>query len=156
MDIDDKNKTAIMDTVWPWKQTRNAAGKKQNNLQKGGWIQFAAMFFAASVFLFLFHHIFISIIIYFLSIVTLAGIFAFPVILRFFNAFGKITAELVGRLLTYLLLIPFYFLCFFPGRILLFVLGKDPMKRKFDRNSTSYWLDKKQTDEIDHYKVQYK
>ncbi len=128
---------------------------KNNTQEKSAWIQFGLMFSAALVFLLL-HRIVISIIIFSLSFIILIGIFIAPPVLRFFNKTGKILAELTGRLLTYLLLVPFYFLCFFPGRIILFMLGKDPMKRKFDRSNSTYWVEKKQTEEIDHYKVQYK
>jgi hypothetical protein len=153
MDINDKNKT--QDMVWQWDQPEIAANKEQNIHKKGAWVQFTLMFSVALVFL-LFHRIVISVIIFFLSFVILVGIFIAPPVLRFFNKAGKILAELTGRLLTYLLLVPFYFLCFFPGRIILFMLGKDPMKRKLDHSSSTYWVEKKQTEEIDHYKVQYK
>jgi hypothetical protein len=149
MDINDKNKAQVI--AWQWNQPGD---EKQNNPKKTAWIQFAVMISVASAFL-LFHHVVISIIIYFLSLIILIGIFAAPSVLRFFNKTGKISAELIGRLLTYLLLVPFYFICFLPGRIVLFMLGKDPMRRKFDRSSPTYWVEKQQTD-IDHYKVQYK
>ena len=144
-----------MDAVWPWKRAGNITDQRRGNRKRRDLIQFAVMFVAASSLLFVFHHVFLSAIIYFLSFMTLVGIFIYPRISRFFEISGKILTALIGRTLTCLLLVPFYYLCFFPGRVVLLVLRKDPMKRRLEDGSPTYWTEKKQSEDIDRYKVQY-
>jgi len=146
----------VVDVVWAWKEVSDKRKKEQCKARKRGLIQFSVMFFAASVVLFLFHHVLIGIVIYFLSFVLLAGIFVAPGILRFFDRFGKILSVLIGRFLTFIFLAPFYYLYFFPGRIILFILRKDPMRRQFGDGSESYWVERTEADDIEHYKVQYR
>jgi len=45
----------------------------------------------------------------------------------------------IGIILTWLLLVPFFYLCFIPGRIILLISGKDPLNRKFPTTNESYW-----------------
>jgi hypothetical protein len=41
--------------------------------------------------------------------------------------------------LTYLLLLPFYWICFVPARVILRLRGKDPMRRAFPAPDASCW-----------------
>ena len=45
----------------------------------------------------------------------------------------------LGQGLTWLLLVPFFFICFLPGRILLILTKRDPMKRAWDPSAPTYW-----------------
>lgn len=60
---------------------------------------------------------------------------AFAKVNQFFACLGRV----VGSLLTCLLLVPFFFLCFVPGRIVLWIARRDPMTRDWDSSSDSYW-----------------
>lgn len=50
----------------------------------------------------------------------------------------------VGIVMTWLTLVPFFWLCVVPGRLVLLALGKDPMRRKWEPTATSYWTAKQQ------------
>ena len=47
---------------------------------------------------------------------------------------------LVGQGLTWLVLVPFYFLVFVPARFFLMLRGRDPMERRFDEQASTYWV----------------
>lgn len=153
--MDDEKKTWVTSTVWPWKQAEDMSEKERAKPRKYALIQLVIMLVAASVFLFVFNRIFVSIIIYFLSFLMLLGILVAPRVLCVFDKLGKILAISISRLLTYLLLVPFYYLCFLPGRMVLSIIRKDPMNRQLHKDTT-YWIEKKQAEDIGHYKVQYK
>lgn len=55
----------------------------------------------------------------------------------------QVFAHGVGKALTVLLLTPFYYLVFFPGRIILALKGKDPMTRECPTSSESYFVTRK-------------
>lgn len=153
--MDEKN-IEVARTVWPWKQAENNAGRGREIPLKRVVVKFSIMFFIASALLFVFHHVVLSVIVYCLSFLVLVGGLFLPAIFRFFDRLGKFLAASIGRLLTYLLLVPFYYFCFLSSRIVLLMFRKDPMKRRFDHNTKTYWLKRQQSEDIEHYKVQYK
>lgn len=48
----------------------------------------------------------------------------------------------VGTLVTWLLLVPVWWLCFVPGRLAFALAGKDPLQRALRRDASTYWLPK--------------
>ncbi len=81
-----------------------------------------------------------------LTIVGLAGFFLMTAmfspgfVYKKIDPFLALFAHGTGILMTWLLLIPFFYLFFLPFR-LLFRLGKrDAMSRFFDNQATSYWV----------------
>lgn len=64
-------------------------------------------------------------------------------------------AHLVGLGLSWLLLVPFYYLCFVPGRIWLSIRGKDPMQRAFPTDEKSYWVPRPAVKTIAQYQKQH-
>jgi len=100
----------------------------------------------ATVMTLVWRHYTFGLLLYGLSaLVLISGLFIPPV----FNAldqFGRWLAKGVGIGLTWLLLTPFYFLCMWPGRLILLLIGRDPMQRRWQRQQDSYWTDRKPTD----------
>jgi len=79
---------------------------------------------------------------------ALAGIililgFVFPAAYRPVHAFGQTLGRLVGTGLTYLLLVPFFFLFFLPVAIWLRLRGRDPLSRKFRDRRWTYWISRR-------------
>lgn len=88
------------------------------------------------------------------AVVLVSGLFIPPV----FNAiekFGQLLGLWVGTGLTYALLVPFFYLIMFPGKIVLSIKGKDPMCRKFPSDEKSYWAPKKPVKDIHQYEKQF-
>ncbi len=50
-------------------------------------------------------------------------------------------AAILGAFNTKVLLGLLFFLCFTPVRVIITLLGKDPLKRKFEPSAKSYWED---------------
>lgn len=61
----------------------------------------------------------------------------------------------IGWAISMILLTAFYFLLLTPLGFLFRLLGRDPLCRKFDHDAKSYWLDRRQTDDLDRYFHQY-
>lgn len=61
----------------------------------------------------------------------------------------------IGWAISMILLTAFYFLLLTPLGFFFRLLGRDPLCRKFDSDVKSYWLDHRQTDNLDRYFHQY-
>jgi len=86
-------------------------------------------------------------------LVLIGGQFA-PPVYRGFKKLGGLLARGVGQGLTWLLLAPFFYICFTLGRILLVILRKDPLKRGFPAKDETYWVEHRPL-APDHYQRQY-
>ncbi|MBN2301342.1 MAG: hypothetical protein JXN60_02370, partial [Lentisphaerae bacterium] len=75
----------------------------------------------------------------------------YGVIKRQFLLLGKS----VGIGMSWLLLVPFFYICFPLGRLGFKLTGRDPMTRAFEPNTKSYWMPKKTIAGLEHYKRQY-
>ena len=64
-------------------------------------------------------------------------------------------ARLIGTAMTWLLLVPFFYLFFGIARLGLAIRGKDPMSRKWDKTKSSYWVDRPPVTDPAHYTRQY-
>lgn len=64
------------------------------------------------------------------------------------------SAQAVGRVLNWILLTPFFYLCFLPARLILMAKGKDPMTRKCPSSATTYWVPRP-VRRPDHFTRQY-
>ena len=72
------------------------------------------------------------------AFVLVSGLFIPPV----FAAIGRAAALVgvgAGVGLTWLLLVPFYYLVFAPARLMQRVTGRDPLNRKFPSDEPTYW-----------------
>ncbi|MBN2441937.1 MAG: hypothetical protein JXJ04_11340 [Spirochaetales bacterium] len=94
--------------------------------------------FGLFLILYLHHELFGSIIGGSGIIVLILGLFIPPAKKGLIRIQEKVI-KWVGIILTWLLLVPFYFLCFIPGRIILLLSGKDPLNRKFPDTGKSCW-----------------
>jgi len=146
----------VVEAIWQWRQQENMCSHTKSTYRKRSLLQFSIMLIIASLLFFLFHHIVFGIIIYSLSFLVLLCGFFIPTAFAAFDKLGRFLGTFVGRLLTYLLLVPFFYLCFFPGRLILNLLGKDPMKRNLEPSATTYWIEREDSKDTNYYKVQYK
>jgi len=75
-----------------------------------------------------------------------------------FNRIEKIGQELgrvVSVAITWILLVPMFYLVFVPGRLILKLNNIDPMCRQFPTNALTYWVPRKPVADVDNYKRQY-
>ena len=86
-----------------------------------------------------------------------AGLFSpgglYPAIRRVFDGFGRA----VGKVLTWVLLIPTYWLFFTPFHLFFRSGGRDAMARKLDKDASSYWIERSgEVPDPDSYERQFR
>jgi len=57
----------------------------------------------------------------------------------------------IGWAVSFVLLAAFYFLLLTPLGFLFRLMGRDPLRRKFDSTTESYWLTRRPPDKLDRY-----
>jgi len=101
------------------------------------------------------HHLIGPVIVWSLAgIVLLGGWFVPPVFIAI-ERFGATLAKWVAIILNYGLLVPFFYLCFVPGRLILKLQGIDPMDREFPSDKPSFWIPRKPVADIAQYRKQH-
>lgn len=61
----------------------------------------------------------------------------------------------VGIAVTWLLLLPVWWLCFVPGRLAFALAGKDPLQRQLSPQAQTYWLTRQAPASADHWQRQF-
>jgi len=75
-------------------------------------------------------------------VVLISGLF-FPSFFIRIEKLGKVLGTWMGIGVTWLLLVPLFYLVFFPGRLILLLMKKDPLDRKFPSPAKTCWSEKK-------------
>ena len=88
------------------------------------------------------------------SFVLVSGLFI-PPFWRGIEAFGQFLAKFVGTALTWGLLVPFFYLVFVPGRLMLKLKGKDPMQQAFPTDKETYWEPRPPVASVEQYRKQH-
>ena len=143
-----QNKSApqVPAAVWPWQTSAAASGVNRQSPRWRAVIQSIVIAAVATLMVMVFHHVRFGLFLYILSaIVLISGLFI-PLVFKMFECFGQTLAHWVGTGLTWLLLTIFFCLCVIPGRLILLVTGKDPMRRRREAALESYWISRKPAD----------
>ncbi len=133
----------VVSEVWPWREPRAAeptARDRARARRRRALLQASLAAAVATVMTAWRGHVWMGGVLYALSAWLAGSAFLAP---RAFDAFergGRALAAGVGQALTWALLVPFFFLCFAPGRLILRLAGRDPMKRRADADRPSYWM----------------
>lgn len=145
--------SAVSQAVWLWQEDKISSGQKKPPLV----MAFASLAFAWVIagFVYFFLHPAIAIIVICISsFVFFCGQFLPTVYGRLLTLFQKLSRS-VGFVMSWLLLVPFFYLCFGGGRLVLKITGKDPMKRGFDSRASSYWEKRKDPVGVGQYRKQF-
>ena len=143
----------VSQTVWPWQENKTSSNLKKPSLV----ISFSSLAFAwiIAVFFYYFNHPTMTVVVVCISsFVFFCGQFLPKVYSVIENLFQKLSGY-IGLTLTWLTLVPFFYLCFGGGRIIQKITGKDPMKRNIDNMATSYWSKRKNRFEAEQYRKQF-
>jgi hypothetical protein len=109
---------------------------------------------ATLLYLWLGHVIMPIIIVVLASLVLVGGLFV-PPIFDAFERFGVKLTYWVTLILNWGLLTPFFYLVFFPGRLVLKLKGKDPMDRVFPDPRPTLWVPRKPVANLNQYTKQH-
>lgn len=150
------NKSQSNQNAWTWKAVGDVPpAKGPMNIKVKATIQATATALIGwAVFHFL-HHRIVPIIIWSISGLVLIGGWFIPVVFHGIEHFGQWLAKWVTRILNWVLLVPFYFLCFLPGRIILKIRGIDPMDREFPSGRETFWIPRKPVTDMKQYRKQH-
>jgi hypothetical protein len=118
-------------------------------------VQILIMTMAGALVFFFFEHRLIGAVIWLLALALLLGFLFSPAIVRGFERFGAWLGRFVGTALTYILLVPMFYIVFTFGRIMITILGRDPLDRKWRPQADSYWEDRAKIESTAHFSRQY-
>ncbi|MEN8007622.1 MAG: hypothetical protein ABFS42_11440 [Candidatus Krumholzibacteriota bacterium] len=135
----------VMQATWNWQSREDAVpGGPAGQLRRGALIQAVVMgLIAAFLFFGLHHHLLARVIWALAGLVLILGL-VFPPAYRPIHTFGRWLGSVVGQGLTYLLLVPFFFLFFTPVSLILRLQGRDPLHRGFRDPQWTYWIARSQ------------
>jgi len=142
--------------IWPWRdsdnreRSDNPAARRKRALAESG-----VMLCVGLAILFLLGKRLAGTIVLVLAVsVFVSGLFV-PVVYNGFKKLGNLLASTVGVVLSWVLLAPFFYVCFTFGRIILVVSGNDPLHRKFPGDTKSYWVTRRVVSGLERYSRQY-
>lgn len=118
-------------------------------------IQAAVMVAIAALLFFVFHKSLLPACIAGLAILTLIGGWFIPPVFEAFEGIGRFLTKSVTLILTWGLLVPFFYLFFLPARIILTLRKVDPMTRRWEKDAASYWVNRQPVTDMHHYSRQY-
>ena len=148
-----KTSDRVMETVWPWE--RAAAVRPREQIARRAWLQAGILAaIGAGLFWGLHRETMAGVAWTMAALVGLSGLLA-PRVFKAIERLGRRLGQWVGIGLTYLLLVPFYFLVFVPAHAVLAFRGKDPMKRQFPSPDETCWTPKKTSANLNHYRKQF-
>jgi hypothetical protein len=109
---------------------------------------------ALLLFFWLHHELFAKVVITLAGVVLISGL-AVPPVFHAIERFGQWLGLIVARGLTWILLVPFFYLCFATGAFILKLRGKDPMCRECPSRKETYWVPRPPVTDMSHYRKQH-
>ena len=146
----------ISGSAWKWRYQRNQPAVSRQKPGMGKLIFHSIIAFTvAGLFAFIFRHVLFAGIVAGIGItILICGLFI-PKVYSAIERIVGIFAFSVGQFITWLLLVPFYYLCFLPARIILALSRRDPMKRAWNPSAPTYWDIKQDIQDKDRMTKQY-
>lgn len=139
---------------WQWNAPSDAQAP-ESSIRRRAAIQFGIMITIAVLLGALLHHRIMACVVLGLAfVVLLSGFFMAPVF-RGIERFGRMLATVVTVALTWLLLVPFFYIFFMPAGLILRLRGKDPLHRAWEQERQSYWIDRPAVSDSRYYTRQY-
>ena len=141
--------------TWAWR----AAGQVTEAPREAGTvrpalIQVAVMLVIVAILYHFEHMLIVKIVLVFATVSLVCGLFIPPAYRRI-EQFGQFLGVMVGSGLTWILLLPFFYICFTIGRLSQLIRGKDPLHRACPTDDATYWIDRQPITRDDYYKRQY-
>ncbi|MDO9542163.1 MAG: hypothetical protein Q7J98_07555 [Kiritimatiellia bacterium] len=144
--MNQKSSSEVSSVVWPWRTPAAISGVTRPSRRWRAVIQSVVIGAVATLMVMVFNHVRFGLFLYILSAVVLVSGLFIPPVFKMFERFGQTLGHWVGVGLTWFLLTVFFCLCMIPGRLILLVTGKDPMRRRREVPRESYWIARKPAD----------
>jgi len=143
----------VSQTVWPWLAPQETVKIERQKLSTA-LLMLAVAWTIAGLFLYWTYTGMSLFIIFFSSFVFFTSQFVPSLFVKIDAVFKKLSYY-IGLLTTWVTLVPFFYLCFTMVRLINLVKNVDPMTRKYDPESSSYWEDNKEKSGIESYRRQF-
>jgi len=143
----------VSKAVWHWQEMTGEAGKLSltkklvSVLGRCLLLALGGMFF-----LVFFKRLFPAYLIFSLATLILVSGFLLPALFLALVNLEKLLGIWIGRVLTYLMLVPLFYLFFVPAHLISIMSRKDPLNRKFPTDLKTYWVCRPPVSDIDYYK----
>ncbi len=130
-------------TTWNWREDaaeRTGDQGSRGSLLRRALLQSAIMsIFGLFLYFVLGHQVSAMVVIGLATVIMLLGIFL-PAAYARVHAFGQGLGQFVGRILLYLLMVPFFYLYMTPAALLLRLQKRDPLQRGLREPQWTYWI----------------
>ena len=149
--------TNVPSVVWPWreKDAAKTAPKKAGPATSAVLLQVGIMAaIGVGLYGWLGHHV-MGFVVWSLAALVLVSGFFIPPVFAAIERFGQLLGKWVGAILTWGLLVPFYYLCFVPMHLAQKISGKDPLHRQTHTQEPTYWTPRKPVKDVAQYRKQF-
>lgn len=143
----------VSQTVWPWQEP--ASGKKKAQPTLFFSLVTLLIAWVIAYLLFCYGHSTIALLAFCISTLVFIASRFFPGVHAVIELVFQKFSAFVGTTLTWITLVPFFYICFSIGKIAQIAKRKDPMHRKLDPDTVSYWQSCKEKSSIESYKRQF-
>ncbi len=146
----------VSEVVWNWRKPAARRVEQSPAVRRRHAVIEFCVVLAVSMFVrfVLKHEIMSTIILCIGSIVLIGGLFI-PPVYHGFKRFGAALGRVLALVVTWILLVPFFYIFFTIARLGCLIQGKDLMCRRFDADATTYWVDHPGTPPPEQYRKQY-
>ena len=148
----------VSGTVWPWSADRDGPPASPGMSARKKVLITTPIAYLIAFLIYQFtptHHTIGPIIVVVIATaIAFCGFFippAYAAIERFFFAFG---AKVAG-VMTWILLVPVFYLVFLPARVILSLKRSDPMKRACPTDEATYWTTRPPIERENYYRSQH-
>jgi len=145
-------------SVWEWRQQLEGPENGSTgaaDLRRAALLQAAVMTGVGALLYFFLEHRVIAFLVWSLAGLSLLLGLLHPPAFRPLHRFGQWLGRVIGTLLLYVLLVPFFFLFFFGVALLLRWQKRDPMQRSFLPSDLTYWIQRRIESPPSLYKRQF-
>lgn len=152
-----EHESQVSAVIWPWRAKKMGKdhGAEVASRRKRAMVESLVAYGVGFFLLFGLQHPRIAAVVFGIATLSLiGGLFVEP-LYRAFRKLGHCLALGVGVGMTWLLLAPFFYVCFTVGRIFLLLLHRDPLNRAFPTKLPTYWSPYRPLSGTDSYTRQY-
>ena len=144
-----------MNIVWPWKDAPSVKQKTIRPAPKMVLLESLIPFSISLILWFIAKHHTAAIVIFCIALfLVLSGFFA-PALHAGFKKIFQVFATWVGVAMSWILLLPFFYIFFTIGHISQLIFKKDPMNRACPTDADTYWIKHPATSDVESYSRQY-
>jgi hypothetical protein len=147
MVVEKDNQRSVSRTVWNWRCAEPGSspvgprtGLDPHGLRRAAVQQAAIKAVVGAILFLVVHHRVLALVVWGLAVVIALTAGIHPPAYRPLHRFGAWLGRTVGFLLIYVLLVPFFYLFFFPVAVILRLQKRDPMCRGLRPAHLTYWI----------------